>query len=90
MNEEQKPAQEPSTVGSELNDRLGVRFEPLLDYLYAKKMGGWGWGTNYDKKFTENMDENMKWAALKGHYSMLLNLALDLIPPAYIKELRNG
>ena len=79
---------QPMQVASELNDRLGERFEPLLDYLYAKEMGGWGWGANYDDKFAGNMDGNTKWAALKGHYSMLLDLALDLIPPAYIKELQ--
>ena len=87
MNSEEN---QPVEATSELNDRLGVRFEPLLNYLYAKEKGGWGWGSSYDDKFTESMNENMKWAALKGHYSMLLDLALDLIPPAYIKELRNG
>ena len=81
---------EETKAGSELNDRLGERFEPLLDYLYAMEMGGWGWGENYDDKFAGNMGENTKWAALKGHYSMLLHLAIDLIPPAYIKELRNN
>lgn len=74
---------------SELKQRLGERFEPLLDYLYAKKMGGWGWGTNYDSQLTDGkMSEDAKLAYLKGHYSMLLNLAIELIPPAFLDELQ--
>ncbi len=82
--------EEAQKATSELNVGLGERFEPLLDYLYAKEMGGCGWGANYDDKFAGNMDGNTKWATLKGHYSMLLDLALDLIPPAYIKELQTN
>lgn len=82
--------EEAQKATSELNVGLGERFKPLLDYLDAKEMGGWGWGANYDDKVAGNLDGNTKWAALKGHYSMLLDLALDLIPPSYIKELQTN
>ena len=86
MNNEEGKASE---AASTLNDRLGERFAPLLDYLYAKEMGGWGWGVKYDSQVTDGkMSEDAKLAYLKGHYSMLLNLAVELIPPAYIKELQ--
>ena len=81
--------EEARKATSELNAGLGARFTLLLQYIDAKERGGWGWGADYDHAVSTGCYDN-KYAFLKGHYSMLLDLALDLIPPAYIKALRNN
>ena len=83
------PEQPTREAASELNDRLGARFEPLLNYLEVKGKGGWGWGSNYDQSVLGSWNGGeVDYAYLKGHYSMLLELALELVPPAYLHELR--
>ena len=47
----------PTTATSDLSAGLGARFEPLLNYLYAKEMGGWGWGTKYNDTQTGSMGD---------------------------------
>ena len=84
----QEKDEKPVQVASELNDRLGARFEPLLSYLEVKGKGGWGWGLNYDQSVLGSWNGTTDYAYLKGHYMMLLELALELVPPAYLLELR--
>ena len=81
---------QPVQVASELSARLGARFGPLLNYLEHKKEGGWGWGSDYDDAVCSAWGSGgLDYAYLKGHYTMLLHLALELIPPAYIEGLRD-
>ena len=63
-----------------MDERLGARFWPLLDYIAIKEKGGYGWASNYEDTICGG---KVNYPAMMGHYSMLLGLALD-----YIKALK--
>lgn len=58
------------------------RYDALKDYLAARKGGGWGWKSEYEKSVCGDKED---WAFLAGHYSALLEDLLRFCPEAIIE-----
>lgn len=58
-------------------------YSQLVRYIERRKKGGFGWKKDYDTEIAGN-----DYAYLSGHYNRLLDLAIDWIPPALVKEIK--
>ena len=62
-----------------------MKYERLAEYIQHKDSGESGWARKYEKSLYTNGE--IIWPNLAGHYSALLEEALDWIPPALRKEI---
>ena len=58
------------------------RYESIQGYLAARKAGGRGWKSDYEKAVCGG---NENWAYLAGHYSALLDDVLKFCPEVIIE-----
>lgn len=63
------------------------KVRPLLDYLDAKEYDYIWSKDHYEKVLCNSEDKN--WPSLAEYYSMLLEMAISLIPVSIINKLRS-